>query len=91
MDNVKEKILSVLRKHPVIKAGIFGSYADNSYNENSDVDVLIELSKNISILDFVGIQLELEETLQKKVDLVEYSCIKPIIRDDILKQEVRIL
>ena len=81
----------ILKSILLSKAGIFGSYASNSYNENSDVDVLIELSKNISILDFVGIQFELEEILKKKVDLVEYSCIKPIIRGDILKQEVRIL
>ncbi|MBN1633259.1 MAG: nucleotidyltransferase domain-containing protein [Ignavibacteria bacterium] len=91
MNDIKEKILSVLKNHPVSKAGIFGSYSDNTYRKESDIDILIELSEEISLIDFVGIKLELEETLNKKVDLVEYSCIKPIIKDNILGQEIRIL
>ena len=58
---------------------------------DSDIDILVEIKKNISLLDFVGIKLELEEALKKKVDLVEYSTIKPILKEKILKEEVAIL
>lgn len=91
MKGIKNKILSVLKNHPVSRAGIFGSYSNKTYKKNSDIDILIELSEEISLIDFVGIKLELEEILNKKVDLVEYSCIKPVIKDNILSQEIRIL
>jgi len=45
----------------------------------------------MSLLDFVGLKLELEEALGMKVDLGEYSAIKPIIKEQILSEEVAIL
>ncbi|GCC10851.1 hypothetical protein IPdc08_00889 [archaeon] len=45
----------------------------------------------MSLFDFVGLKLELEEALGRKVDLGEYSTIKPIIREQILSEEVAIL
>jgi len=44
-----------------------------------------------SSLDFVGLKLEIEEALGRKVDLVEYSTIKPLLRERILKEQVEIL
>lgn len=62
-----------------------------TFQKESDIDILVEIDKDISLLDFVGLKLEIEETLGKKVDLVEYSTIKPPLRDNILKEEVAIL
>ena len=45
----------------------------------------------MSLLDFAGLKLELEEALDKRVDLGEYSTIKPIIKEQILSEEVSIL
>ena len=42
-------------------------------------------------IEFFGLNLELEEKLGKKVDLVSYNGISPHLKDLILKQEVRIL
>ncbi len=44
----------------------------------------------MSLLDFVGLKIELEDMLGKSVDLVEYKAIKPIIKDGILQSEIRI-
>ncbi len=44
----------------------------------------------MGLLEFVGIKLELEDKLRKKVDLVEYRAIKPRLKDRILAEEVRI-
>jgi len=45
----------------------------------------------MSLLDYIGIKLELEEALKMKVDLVEYETIKPLIREKILNEQVAIL
>jgi len=45
----------------------------------------------MTLLDFRGLKIEIEEALGKKVDLVEYSTIKPLIKERILSQQVVIL
>ena len=61
-------------------------------SENSDVDILVEIKdEDMSLLDFIRLKMEIEEALGKKVDLVEYSTLKPLIREKILKEQVGIL
>lgn len=92
IDEVKKKILPVLEKHNLKKAGVFGSVVSGESKEDSDVDILVEIERDdMSLLDFVGIKLELEEALGRKVDLVEYCTIKPLLRERILAEEVPIL
>lgn len=55
-----------------------------------DIDILIQLRKRASLLDFVKIKLDLEDKLNKKVDIIEYSAIKPRLKEKILSEEVRI-
>lgn len=81
--------LPVLIKHGVVRAGLFGSHARNDARIDSDVDLLIQPPAGASLLDFIGLKLELEDVLQRGVDLVDYNAIKPLIRDRILSQEVR--
>jgi len=91
IEELKSKILPVLKKYEVKRAGIFGSVVRDEETEESDVDILVEIEKKISLLDFVGLKLELEEVLGKKVDLGEYDTIKPVIKERILKDQVIIL
>ena len=60
------------------------------FTRKSDVDILVELGKDISLLEFVGIKDELEDSLGRSVDLVEYQAIKPRLRSRILSEEIRI-
>lgn len=90
INEIREKIVGILKKHGVKRAGIFGSYVRGEARKDSDIDILVEVKKDLSLLDFVGIQLELEERLRRKVDLVEYSTIKPLIKKRILNEEKRI-
>ena len=55
----------------------------------SDVDILVEFGNDISLLDYMKIKLNLEDILNKKVDLVEYQAIKPQLRKRILSDEIR--
>jgi len=92
IDKMKSKIAEVLKKHGVKRAGIFGSYARGEQKKNSDVDILVEIDNDrLSLLDFIGIKLEIERKIGKKVDLVEYHVIKPRIKDKVIKEEIRII
>ena len=89
--DIKRLILPILQRHGVTVAGLFGSIVHGEMTDDSDIDILIEIAKDISLLDFVGIKLEIEDTLGKKVDLVEYDTIKPLLRERILNEQVQIL
>lgn len=87
---IKPKILDILKKYGVKKAGIFGSYTKGDQKKDSDIDILIKPPKGMG-LGFVGLQQELEEKLGKKVDLVSYSGLSPYLKKYILSGEVKIL
>ena len=87
----QKKIISILKKNDVVKAGIFGSYARGEAKKRSDIDILIEIKKDVSLLDIIGIELTLKKILNKKVDLIEYNSIYPLLKDRILNEEVRII
>ena len=91
IEEIKRKILPILKRYGVKRVGLFGSYVRGEMKEDSDIDILVEIEKNISLLDFVGLKQEIEEALRKKVDLVEYGTIKPLLKERILSEQVRIL
>jgi len=93
MQKLKPKIAKILKKHGIKRAGIFGSYARGDYKKTSDIDILVEIPRNMkfSLLDFVGLKYELEDAIGKKVDLVEYVMIRPELKKSILKEEVTII
>jgi hypothetical protein len=86
---IKKKVMPILKKNKVTKAGIFGSYARGEQNENSDIDILVEVQG--SLLDLVELEFELEKVLNKKVDLLSYGGISKYMKDIILSEEVRIV
>ena len=90
---IKRKIRPTLERHGVKKAAVFGSFARGEESRESDVDILIEFqqSNDKSLLDLVALKLDLEDILEKKVDVVEYSTIKPLLRKNILKEQVLVL
>ncbi len=91
VEEIKRKTFPILQHYGVKRVGLFGSYVRGEMREDGDIDILVEIEKDISLLDFVGLKLEIEEALGKKVDLVEYSTIKPLLRERILKEQVVVL
>ena len=91
IEEIKNKIVPVLEKYDIRRASLFGSIVKGQATEDSDVDILVEVERSMSLLDFAGLKLELEEVLGRKVDLGEYDAIKPIIKDLILSEQVVIL
>lgn len=88
--NVQNQIIPLLQKYGVQKASLFGSYARDDYDENSDVDLLIQPPKGMG-LQFIQLKHELEDTLSKKVDLVSFNGIDKYLKPYILKFEKPIL
>ena len=91
IEDMKKKIRKILKKYGIVRAGIFGSYARGEQKKNSDVDILIQPTKDMSLLDFVHVKHELEDILGKKVDLVRYKYIHPYLKEKILESEVNII
>ena len=91
IEELKRKLLPILQQYGVKRVGLFGSCVRGEMSEGSGIDILVEIEKDISLLDFVGLKLEIEEKSGRKVDLVEYNAIKPLLRERILKEQIVIL
>lgn len=90
LNEIKSKIRKILKRHGVVRAGIFGSYARGEQKKASDIDVLVKTAKPMGF-DFVGIKFDLEDALGKNVDLVSYQALHKLLRKQILSEEVRII
>ena len=80
-------IADYFQDKPVLKAYVFGSYSRNEADENSDIDILIELDPEKPIgLEYAQYILDLEKLFAKKIDLVTYKGIskyvKPYVDED---------
>ena len=88
IQNILQKKRPVLSsKFRVKKIGIFGSFARGEQSEQSDIDIMVELYEPIG-WDFIELKEYLEKILEMPVDLVTNKALKPLIRDDILKEVV---
>ena len=91
LKELKKAIVAVLKQHEVKKAALFGSFARGEATEESDIDLLVEFEGRKSLLDLAGLQLELQESLRKKVDVFTYNSLHPLLKDRILREQVMLL
>ncbi len=71
-----------------MKAYLFGSYGRGEASEGSDIDLLVELDYTQPIgLEFIQMQLDLQQLLAKKVDLVSARGLSKYIRPIIEKEK----
>jgi predicted nucleotidyltransferase len=88
LDEAKiEKINNYFRACPVVKAYLFGSYVRGEGDEDSDIDILVDLDYTQKIgLRFIQMKMDLEKLLNTKVDLVSSNglskYIKPLVDKD---------
>lgn len=84
---LSEELLSAFcRKHRIARLALFGSVLRDDYRADSDVDVLVtfEPKARIGFMALARAQRELSALLQRPVDLVPESGLKPLIRDDVM-------
>ena len=89
--DIKKLIIPILKQKDVVRAGVFGSYARGDVTLKSDIDILIKFKGKKSLFDLARLELDLEKKLERNVDLVTYNSINPLIKKQILKEEVAIL
>ncbi|MBI5001474.1 MAG: nucleotidyltransferase family protein [Euryarchaeota archaeon] len=75
------------KRYKVRRIGVFGSWANSRARQNSDVDVLVELSEPIG-LELMALKEYLEKALGREVDLVTVKALKPAMRKGILAEVV---
>ena len=72
----------------LLKIGIFGSYARDEQDKNSDIDILVEIKRPMGLIKLMGLERRLSGLLNAKVDLVTKKALKPYIGKRVL-EEVR--
>jgi predicted nucleotidyltransferase len=72
-------------EYHLTKIGLFGSMARGDFNENSDIDIIVEFEPNTSDLFTLKLRLkqEIQEKFQRQVDICRLKYIKPIFRNQI--------
>lgn len=91
IEEIKDKIVPVLKRHNVVHAAIFGSFVRGEVKKDSDIDILVEFKGEKSLLDLVALKIELEDLLGRDVDVLTYNSLHPFIRESVLKEQVTIL
>ncbi len=79
-----EKLIAICRAQGVKRIGVFGSVARGDMNAESDIDLLVDLSPRISLLEFTALERRLSEALGRKVDLLTEAALSPHLRQQIL-------
>lgn len=90
-DQIIAKIKPVLQRYGVTKSDLFGSYARGDFNDQSDVDILIEAPDDMSLFDLVKLQLELKTHLSRDVDVVTYDSVSKYLKPYIFQNIVSII
>jgi len=85
LETLKDLKPILTNDYSVSRIGLFGSFSDDSYNENSDIDLLVEFEKPIGWRYF-SLEIYLENVFKRKIDLVTKNALKEQIKDQILKQ-----
>ena len=74
------------RRYRIREMGVFGSYARGEQREDSDPDLLVDLADGTTLVDYVGLQLELSDVLGLKVELASKETLKRRIGRHILAE-----
>ena len=91
-ESIKTKLAAfkpvLVKRYGIKEIGIFGSYVRGAQKQGSDVDILVDFTGTISLLDFIHLENELSDLLGVKVDLVMKTALKPRIGRQILQEVV---
>jgi uncharacterized protein len=84
----REEILQIAARHGASDVRIFGSVARGEAGPESDVDILVALAADRSLLDLIGLWQDLEDLLGRKVDVVTDGGLNERIRERVLGEAV---
>ncbi len=87
IEYIRQSVIALVDKYPIKKVILFGSRANGTNKDTSDVDLIIEFYKPITLITLSMIQDDLEETLKLDVDVIH----GPIREDDMIEIEKEVL
>lgn len=87
---IRLEMKPIFEKHQVKKASVFGSFARGENNKNSDIDILVELKRGKTLIDLIDLEMDIEKRVKRKIDLITFKSINPLIKKSILRDEVKI-
>ena len=81
----------VLAKYGVVKSDLFGSFARGDYDDQSDIDLLVDVPQGTSLFDLIYLKEDLEKALNRSVDVVTYRSINKHVRKYIFANTRKVL
>ena len=91
IQEIRQKAIPILKASGVTRSSVFGSYARGDQRDDSDIDILVELPKGKSLLDLIGLEMDLQDALGKKVDVGTYRSVSKYVKEYVEKDQVPIL
>ena len=88
LNQLRPAVLEVAQRYGASNLRVFGSVALNQEHQDSDLDLLVDLPANQSLLALVGIAQELERLLGCPVDVAEPDSLHPLIRAEVLQHAI---
>jgi len=82
----REAILEIAKKHGVTNVRVFGSMARDTADASSDVDLLVQPLPGTSLLDLGGLVMDAQELLGRTVDVVSEKALHPAMREQVLRE-----
>ena len=88
ISEIQKIVVPIAHAYGVKRLYLFGSYAKGTANEKSDVDLLVEKGKSMSLLKLSGMRQMVQEALNLSVDLVTTAGIEDDFRKEIDGTEI---
>jgi len=88
IDNRRDEILRLAALHGACRVRVFGSVARDEAGPDSDVDFLVDLEPGRSLLDIGALLMDLQDLLQRRVDVVTEKALHWYIRERVLQEAV---
>lgn len=82
----KEQILALATKYGALNVRVFGSVANGTADKNSDIDFLVDMEKGRSLFDLGGLLMDLQQLLNRKVDVVTENGLHWYIKERVLSE-----
>jgi len=88
LHNKRNQILALANRYGVQNIRIFGSTARGEARPDSDIDFLVEVAPDLTLLNFIAFKQDLEDLLGCPVDVVTEPELHPRIRQHIIEEAV---
>ncbi len=84
----RDELIALSRKHGASNIRVFGSVARREERPGSDIDLLVDMDEEASLLDLARLKNDLEDLLGKSIDITTKSALHPMLADAILKEAI---